>query len=68
MLKNSLKLQQSEKLNRTELKKVTGGILAAQCPESCLIDENLPGGSSCPEPQQCVTVRCPGGGSAQICQ
>ncbi|NQX39835.1 hypothetical protein HQN84_13340 [Pedobacter steynii] len=68
MLKNNSKLQQSQKLSRTELKKVTGGVLTPQCPESCYFDDSLPGGSSCPESQQCVMVRCPGMGYTQVCQ
>lgn len=64
MLKNSLNKQ---KLNRTELKEVTGGGPINHCPEACFFDDSLPGGSSCMEPQECRFFPCERGGT-MTCQ
>ncbi|RQO75320.1 hypothetical protein DBR43_08155 [Pedobacter sp. KBW06] len=70
MLKNTLKLQGNQKLNRNELKKVTGGAgnPSRNCPENCFIDANLPNGDSCDAPLKCLPSMCHGGWDGNTCQ
>ncbi|SHF21103.1 hypothetical protein [Pedobacter caeni] len=56
MKKNNLN-KQGKKLNRNELKEVTGGIRHnPNCPPSCMDQD--PGGFRCPDTMDCIEYSC----------